>query len=170
MLNFGLKSWHIQVIQHTIFFPEYPLVLADIIGCSDEARSERHLASVFLKNYLKGILAHENQNPALRERGYGKVLALRLIEEMTITDPPIRRMVIECVVMVLGMGFWNSSAVLINNMIQSQDITQVTNAVEILHRVINVEYYQEGTDRCGFAPHWFDVLLNVFTSVSHLRE
>ncbi|XP_076262169.1 importin 9 isoform X2 [Rhynchophorus ferrugineus] len=140
---------------------EYPLTLCEIIGCNDEALAERHLASVFLKNYLEQIFLHKRECSFFFEKGHGKKIALMLLNHLEIPHTNLKIMVSYNLAILLAIGFWDVLTLQLNEMTQSKNPETVNNAVLVLAQVIDRHFFESDTN-FRVEHHWFNVLLDVF--------
>lgn len=126
--------------------------------------AERHLASVFLKNYLEQIFLNKRECPFFFEKGYGKKISLMLLNHLEIPHTNVKIMVSYSLAILLGVGFWDVLTLQLNQMTQSKNPETVNNAVLVLAQVIDRNFFESNTN-FRVEHHWFNVLFDVFKRV-----
>ncbi|XP_030756431.1 uncharacterized protein LOC115882495 [Sitophilus oryzae] len=164
-----LQRINAECIKKLEVVDEYPVVLCQIVGSNDEALAERHLAAVFLKNYLEDVLINKREWPGLYEKQYGKKLCQMLLNHLSITHSNIKIMVSYILAVMLGLGFWDSLTIELNDMTRSDNTETVNDAVLVLAQAIDKKFFEE-VPTFRVEHHWFKVLLDVFKTTSIRSE
>ncbi|KAJ8976554.1 hypothetical protein NQ317_014207 [Molorchus minor] len=140
---------------------EYPFILVEIIGSSEEALAEKHMASIFLKNYFHDIFMGKTESQIFKSPITLCRLCLGLVDLLRLNFVSIKTMVCKSLSYIAFKGFWGIIDHKIFPMLKSENEEQVYNAVFFLKQCMNYDEFKIGGP-LKTNPEYFEVLLTIF--------
>ncbi|KAJ8911055.1 hypothetical protein NQ315_015109 [Exocentrus adspersus] len=137
---------------------DYPFTLVEIIASSEEALAEKHMASIFLKNYFHDIYTGNRQNEILQNPLSLYKLCGSLIDLLRLNFVSIKTMIAETLSYIVYKGGWAIIDHRICPMLKSNNEEHIHNVVFFLKQCMSCESHI-APFKCS--PEYFELLLSI---------